>query len=66
MQVKKFCHLAIVFLLAAAGAAVLAYAMALVHHALGFSRSALREQALICAALIVVLVMIEMLASTET
>jgi hypothetical protein len=65
MQVKKFCHLAIVFILAVASAAIVAYAMAL-HHALGFSRSALREQALICAALIVLLVMIEMLASTET
>lgn len=63
---KKFCHLAITFLLALVSAAIVAYAMAhFVHYSLGFSRSALREQALICAACIVGLVTIEMLASTK-
>ena len=63
---KKFCHLAITFLLTLVSAAIVAYAMAhFVHYSLGFSRSALREQALICAALIVGLVTIEMLASTK-
>ena len=36
------------------------------HYNLGFSRSALREQALICAALVAGLVTVEMLASKET
>ena len=63
---KKFCDLAIMLLLALVSAAIAAYSMAhFVHYTLGFSRSALREQALICAALIVALVTIEMLASTK-
>ena len=63
---KEFCDLAISFLFALVSAAIVAYAMAhFVHYTLGFSRSALREQALICAALIVSLVTIEMLASTK-
>ena len=43
-----------------------AYVIAhIAHHDLGFSRSALRQQALICAALVVGLVTIELLASKE-
>jgi hypothetical protein len=43
-----------------------AYSIAhIAHHDLGFARSALREQALICAALVAGLVAIEMLAGTE-
>jgi hypothetical protein len=62
--VKKFYHLATTFLLALVSAAIVAYAMAhLVHYSLGFPLSVLREQALICAALIAGLVTIEMLAS---
>jgi hypothetical protein len=64
--VKKFRDLAITGFLALASAAILAYSMAhFVHYGLGFSRSALREQALFCAAVIVGLLMIEMLASTK-
>ena len=64
MQVKKFCDLAITFFLALISAAIVAYSMAhFVHYNLGWSRSALREQALICAALIAGLVTVEMLAS---
>ena len=63
---QKFAHLAITFILALASAAVVAYVTAhIAHHTLGFSRSALREQALICAALMVGLVTIELLASKE-
>ena len=63
---KKFCDLAITFLLSLISAAIVAYSTAhFVHYTLGFSRSALREQALICTALIVSLVTIEMLASTK-
>jgi hypothetical protein len=65
-QVKKFADIAITFLFASASAAVVAYVIAhIAHHDLGFSRSALREQALICAALVVGLVTIELLASKE-
>jgi hypothetical protein len=64
--VRKFCDLAITFLLALVSAAIVAYATAhFVHHSLGFSRSALREQALICAALLAAAVTVEMLASTK-
>jgi hypothetical protein len=64
--VKKFVHLAITFLFALGSAAFVAYAMAhIAHQGLGFSLSALREQALICAALMVGLVTIELLASKE-
>ena len=63
---KKFAHLTIMFILALASAAAVAYVTAhIAHHTLGFSRSALREQALICAALMVGLVTIELLASKE-
>ena len=63
---KKFAHLAITFVLALGTAAIAAYVIAhIAHHNLGFSRSALREQALICAALVVGLVTIELLASKE-
>ena len=61
---KKFVYLAMAFILAVGSAAIAAYAMAhIAHHSLGFSQSTLREQALICAALIVGLVTIELLAS---
>jgi hypothetical protein len=64
--VQKLVHLAITFIFAMGSAAIVAYAMAhIAHHSLGFSRSTLREQALICAALIVGLVTIELLASKE-
>ena len=66
MQVKNFCDLAITLFLALVSAAIVAYSMAhFVHYSLGWSRSALREQALICAALIAGLVTVEMLASTR-
>ena len=58
--------LAITFIFASGSAAVVAYVIAhIAHHDLGFSRSALRQQALICAALVVGLVTIELLASKE-
>lgn len=57
---------AITFILAVVSAAIVAYSMAhFIHYNLGFSPSALREQALICAALMVGLVTIEMLAGRE-
>ena len=63
---KKFFHLVIIFVLALGSAAIVAYSTAhFAHYSLGFSRSALREQALICAAIMVGLVTIEMLASKE-
>ena len=63
---RQFCHLVIVSVLALGSAAIVAYATAhFAHYSLGFSRSALRGQALICAALMVGLVTIEMLASKE-
>lgn len=63
---KRFAHLAITFLLALGSGAIVAYSIAhIAYHDLGFARSALREQALICAALVAGLVAIEMLASTE-
>jgi hypothetical protein len=66
IQVKKFCDIAITSLFALVSAAIVAYSTAhFVHYVLGFSRSALREQALICAALIVGVVTIEKLASTK-
>jgi hypothetical protein len=64
--VKKFAHLTIMFILALASAAAVAFVTAhIAHHTLGFSQSALREQALICAALVVGLVTIELLACKE-
>jgi hypothetical protein len=66
IQVKKLVHSAITLLLALGGAAFVAYAMAhIAHHNLGIPGSALREQALISASLIVGLVTIELLASKE-
>ena len=63
---KKFFDLAITLLLALVSAATVAYATAhFVHYSLGFSRSALGEQALICAALIFGLITIEILANTK-
>lgn len=65
-QVKRFAQFAITFVFASGSAAVVAYVIAhIAHHDLGFSRSALRQQALICAALVVGLVTIELLASKE-
>jgi hypothetical protein len=64
--VKKFAYPAITFFFAVASAAIVAYSMAyIVHYNLGVPGSALREQALICAALVFGLVTIEFLASKE-
>jgi hypothetical protein len=64
--VKKFVQLALTFILALGSAAIVAYAMAhIAHYSLGFSQSSLREQALICAGLVMGLVTIEFLASRE-
>jgi len=64
--VKRFAHLAITFLLAVGSGAIVAYSIAhIAHYDLGFARSALREQALICATLVAGLVVIEMLTTTE-
>jgi hypothetical protein len=66
MRVKKFCDLAITVFLDLHSAAIAAYSLAhFVHYTLDLSRSALREQALICAKLIDGLVTIELLASTR-
>ena len=63
---KQFFHLVIISVLALGSAAIVAYSTAhFAHYSLGFPRSALREQALICAAIMVGLVTIEMLASKE-
>ena len=63
---KKFVDLVDHVPLRLGSAAFVAYVIAhIAHHNLGFSRSALREQALICAALVVGLVTIELLASKE-
>ena len=63
---KRFTHFAITFIFASGSAAIVAYVIAhIAHHNLGFSRSALREQALVCAALVVGLLTIELLASKE-
>jgi hypothetical protein len=65
-QVKRLAHLAITLIFASGSAAIVAYVIAhIAHHDLGFSRSALREQALTCAALVVGLVTIEFLAGRE-
>lgn len=66
IQVKKFFHSAITLLAALSSAAFVAYAMAYIaHYNLGIPGSALREQALISASLIVGLVTIEFLVSRE-
>ena len=63
---KRFAHLAATILLAMMSAAAVAYALAHVaHYDLGVPAHALREQALICAALICGLVTIEFLVSRE-
>ena len=63
---KKFLQTAIAMLLALGGAALLAYMMAhIASYSLGIPGSAIREQALISAGLIVGLVTIEFLASKE-
>ena len=65
---KKFCDHAIAFFLALVSAALVAYSMAHFVHSLRswlFSIRPSREQALICAAVIIGLVMIEMLMSTK-
>lgn len=63
---KKFVDRTITLLAALGSAAVAAYSMAHVaHYNLGIPGSDLREQALICAGLIVSLVTIEFLASKE-
>ena len=63
---KKFFHSAITLLAALGSAAFVAYAMAYIaHYNLGIPGSALREQALISASLIVGLVTIEFLVSRE-
>jgi hypothetical protein len=64
--VKKFANFAIAFFFAMASAAIVAYSLAhIAHYDLGVPGSALREQALMCAALIFGLVTIEFLASKE-
>ena len=66
IQVKKFVQSAITLLLALSSAAFVAYAIAhIAHYNLGIPGSALREQALIAASLVVGLVTIELLASKE-
>ena len=63
---KKFVQSAITLLLALGSAAFVAYAIAhIAHYNLGIPGSALREQALISASLIIGLVTIELLASKE-
>jgi hypothetical protein len=63
---KRFAHLAVTFFFAMGSAAIVAYSLAhIAHYDLGVPGSALREQALICAAVIVGLVTIEFLASRE-
>ena len=63
---KQFFNFVVIPVVALGSAAIVAYATAhFAHYSLGFSRSALREQALICAALMVGLLTIEMLASKE-
>lgn len=53
-------------MLALASAAFVAYSMAhIAHYTLGINRADLREQALICAALIAAIVTIELLATKE-
>jgi hypothetical protein len=64
--VKRIVHLAVTFVFAAMSAAVVAYSLAHVaHYGLGVPGPALREQALICAALIIGLITIECLSSSE-
>ena len=63
---KRFARHAVAFLVGMICAAGVAYSLAHVaHYDLGVPASALREQALICAALIIGLVTIEFLVSRE-
>lgn len=63
---NRFVHLAVTFFVVMVSAAAVAYSLAHVaYYSLGVPGSALREQALICAALIFGLVTIEFLASKE-
>ena len=63
---KRFAYRAVRFSLALTGATVVAYSLAhIAHYDLGVPATALREQALICAALICGLVTIEFLVSRE-
>ncbi|MDI1265504.1 MAG: hypothetical protein PS018_19840 [bacterium] len=63
---KRFLELAMMSVLALASAAFVAYAMAhIAHYSLGVARAALREQALVCAGILVGLVTIEFLASKQ-
>ena len=65
-QMKNFVHSTVTLILALGSASFVAYAMAYIaHYNLGIPGSALREQALISASLIVGLVTIELLASKE-
>lgn len=63
---NRLAHLTFSFFFAVASAAVVAYSLAhIAHYNLGVPGSALREQALICAALILGLVTVEFLMSKE-
>jgi hypothetical protein len=64
--VNRVAHLVFTFFFAVSSAAVVAYSLAHVaHYDLGVPAPALREQALICAALIFGLVTVEFLVSKE-
>ena len=62
---NKFVELFVTWIAALGSAAIVAYSMTHLANSLGLTRAALREQALICAALITGLVAIEFLASRE-
>jgi hypothetical protein len=63
---KGIIHLAVTFVFGVSSAAVVAYALAHVaHYNLAIPSSALREQALTCAVLMIGLVTIECLSSKE-
>ena len=63
---KQLLHFVVISVFALGSAAIVAYLTAnFAHYGLGVSRSALREQALICATIMAGLVTIEMLASKE-
>lgn len=63
---NRLAHLTFTFFFAVASAAVVAYSLAhIAHYNLGVPGPALREQALICAALILGLVTVEFLISKE-
>lgn len=63
---KRFVHSAIAFVVAMISATGIAYVLAyLARDGLGVSGPALREQALICAALMMGLITIEFLVSRE-